>query len=92
MQAEAEYYAQMWAICDHFSSFQTQQQQSREEALWVAREAHHWALATAAALPHMGDARAIKVLSVTNTWGADSTLGVGGTLEVEGGIGVMECG
>ena len=50
MQAEAEYYDQTWVTCDYFSSFQTQQQQSREEALRVAREAQHQALVTLAML------------------------------------------
>ena len=50
MQVEAEYYSQMQVTCDHFSSFQMWQQQSREEALRVAREAHCWVLATVAML------------------------------------------
>ena len=50
IHAEVECYAQMKAACDHFSSYQGPQQQSSEEALRVAREAHHWALATVAML------------------------------------------
>ena len=45
MHAEAEYYAQMQAACDHFGSYWAWQQQSRENALRVAREAHCWAQA-----------------------------------------------
>ena len=45
MQTEVKYQDQAWAAHNYSSSIQTQQQQSREKALRVAREAHHWALA-----------------------------------------------
>ena len=50
MWAEAECHDQTWVTYDHFSSFQTWQQHSKEEALRVVREAHHWTLTMGAML------------------------------------------
>ena len=100
MQTEVKYHDQTKATCGYFSSFQTWQQQPREEALRVAREAHHQMLVAVAMLegilntftapPPTGNARAGNILSVTSTWGADSTQEVGGVPGVEGSVGVIE--
>ena len=65
MWAEAKYQDQTWVTCDYFSFVWIQQQQPREEALRVAREAHHWVLAMVAMLE-----RHIKCLhcSISHGW------------------------
>ena len=50
MPAQVEFHAQTQATCDHLGHFQDRQQESREEALRVARDAHCWALAMVAIL------------------------------------------
>ena len=68
----------------------------------MAREAHHWVLATVAMLKghieclhcstsHWQCQNHEHSLSHQHAWGADSSQEVGGTLGVEGSIGVMEC-
>ena len=81
MHAKVEYYTQMQVACDHFSSYQGRQQQSREEALRVAREAHCQALAAAAMLKEyieyldhsMGHTGASDTPPVASAQEADST-------------------
>ena len=50
MPAEEDFYMQMQVACKHFDSYQAQQQEFQEEALWVARKVHCWVLATMAML------------------------------------------
>ena len=45
-----EFHAQVLATYDQFGHFQDRQQESWEEALRVARDAHCWVLATVAML------------------------------------------
>ena len=50
MPAAAEYHTQTQAISEHFCCYQDHQQESREEALRVVRDAHCQALAAMAML------------------------------------------
>ena len=47
---QVEFHTQTQVTCDHFGHFQDRQQDSREEALRVVRDAHCWVLAVVAML------------------------------------------
>ena len=48
--AQAEFHDHTQATYDHFAHFRDRHQESQEEAIRVARDAHHWALVAAALL------------------------------------------
>ena len=50
MLAQAKFHNHMQVTYDHFGHFWDRQQESHEEALRVARDAHHWVLVAAALL------------------------------------------
>ena len=64
MPAQVEYHAQAQATYDYFGCHHRIQQESHEEALWIARDYHHQALATAAVFEGH-----IEQLSHSISWG-----------------------